>query len=192
MGLKDDFKAIKTSFNTEEKFIENFIKSERFIQKYKIYIFLLIAILLLWFIISFINTKINEYNNKKSNEIYTSLLNNPNDQNLLNKLQQKNINLYTIFLIQEFAQDSNNTKLKDKIEILKFNSDINSVLKNIIYASLGEKSVFLKDYDKIFQAYQLLKEKKIKQANVLLSQINENSSLNQIAKNLKHYQGISQ
>ncbi|MFK0353984.1 hypothetical protein ACISNM_09075, partial [Campylobacter jejuni] len=36
-----------------------------------------------------------------------------------------------------------------------------------------------------------IKDKKEK-TKVLLSQIKENSSLNQIAKNLKHYQGITQ
>ncbi|EOH2233951.1 hypothetical protein ACLWFS_001094, partial [Campylobacter jejuni] len=35
-------------------------------------------------------------------------------------------------------------------------------------------------------------QNKIEEANVLLSQIKENSSLSQIAKNLKHYQGITQ
>ncbi|TKX32644.1 hypothetical protein [Campylobacter aviculae] len=192
MRLKDNLKAIKTEFNTEEKFIENFIRSERFIQKYKIYIFLLIIILILWFAISFINSKINEYNEKESNRIYTSLLNNPNDQDLLNKLEQKNENLYAIFLMEKFVNDSNNTKLKSQIQALKDNSNVNPLLQNIISASLEENSIFLKDYDKVFKAYQLLKENKIKQADILLSQINENSSLNQIAKNLKHYQGISQ
>ena len=50
----------------------------------------------------------------------------------------------------------------------------------------------LKNYDKLLEAYKLLEQNKIEEANVLLSQIKENSSLNQIAKNLKHYQGITQ
>ncbi|MBW1422531.1 hypothetical protein AT909_02680 [Campylobacter jejuni] len=45
---------------------------------------------------------------------------------------------------------------------------------------------------KLLEAYKLLEQNKIEEANVLLSQIKENSSLNQIAKNLKHYQGITQ
>ena len=52
--------------------------------------------------------------------------------------------------------------------------------------------IFLKNYDKLLEAYKLLEQNKIEEANVLLSQIKENSSLNQIAKNLKHYQGITQ
>ncbi|HEF3558331.1 TPA: hypothetical protein R9133_001619, partial [Campylobacter upsaliensis] len=48
------------------------------------------------------------------------------------------------------------------------------------------------DYAKILEAYVLLEQKKIEEANVLLAQIKSNTPLEKIAKNLKHYQGISQ
>ncbi len=192
MGLKDNLKAVKTELNTEEQFIENFIKGERFIRKYKFYIFALITILILWFAISFINNEINENNIKESNEIYTNLLHNPNNKELLNKLKDKNINLYTIFLMKEFSNNTDNNEFKQELQNLSKDLNINPLLRNIILVSLHEKSIFLKNYDKILQAYRLLKENKIEEADILLSQIKENSSLNQIAKNLKHYQGISQ
>lgn len=192
MGLKDNLKAVKTELNTEEQFIENFIKGERFIRKYKFYIFALIAILILWFAISFINNKINENNIKESNEIYTNLLYDPNNKELLGKLKDKNINLYAIFLMKEFSNNTDNNEFKQELQNLSKDSNINLLLRNIILTSLHEKSIFLKNYDKILQAYKLLKENKIEEADILLSQIKDNSSLSQIAKNLKHYQGISQ
>lgn len=192
MGLKDNLKAVKTELNTEEQFIENFIKGERFIRKYKFYIFALITILILWFAINCINNEINENNIKESNEIYTNLLHNPNNKELLNKLKDKNINLYTIFLMKEFSNNTDNNEFKQELQNLSKDLNINPLLRNIILVSLHEKSIFLKNYDKILQAYRLLKENKIEEADILLSQIKENSSLNQIAKNLKHYQGISQ
>ncbi|MBZ7963483.1 hypothetical protein [Campylobacter sp. 2457A] len=192
MSLKDNLKSIKTDLNAEEKMIENFIKSERFIKKYKKYIFLIAIIAVLWFAISFGISKVEEYNKKESNRIYTQLLKYPNDTNLLNQLKQKNVNLYAIFLINEIQNDNNNTNLKNQLKAISSDSDINPLLQNIIFAFLGEKSIFLKDYDKLLEACKLLEENKIEQANVLLSQINENSGLKQIAKNLKHYQGISQ
>ena len=191
MGLKYNLKAVKAEINTEEQFIENFIKGERFIKKYKLYIFALIAILIIWFTISFISGKIEQYNIEESNKIYTSLLNNPNDQALLEQLKNKNANLYAIFLMKELAKDINNTEIKSQLQSLSSNSDANHLLKNIISLPLGEKSIFLKNYDKILQAYRLLGEGKIEQANILLSQIKDDSALSQIAKNLKHYQGIS-
>lgn len=192
MGLKDNLKAVKNELNTEEQFIENFIKGERFIRKYKFYISAIVIVLIAWFIGDFTISKINEYKIKKANEIYANLLQNPNDKNLLEKLKNKNINLYAVFLLKENIDDFNNTTFQNELRQIYSNTQTNPLLKNIIALSLGDKSIFLKNYDKLLEAYRLLEQNKIEEANILLSQIKENSSLSQIAKNLKHYQGIAQ
>ncbi|EDJ0373869.1 hypothetical protein GEX89_04265 [Campylobacter jejuni] len=192
MGLKDNLKAVKNELNTEEQFIENFIKGERFIRKYKFYISAVVIILVAWFAGNFIITKINDYKTKEANEIYANLIQDPSNKNLLEQLKNKNTNLYTIFLLKENINDLNNTAFQNELKQIYNNAQTNTLLKNIIALSLGDKSIFLKNYDKLLEAYKLLEQNKIEEANVLLSQIKENSSLNQIAKNLKHYQGITQ
>ncbi|EAI0205620.1 hypothetical protein E0Z44_05250 [Campylobacter jejuni] len=192
MGLKDNLKAVKNELNTEEQFIENFIKGERFIRKYKFYISAVVIILVAWFAGNFIISKINNYKTKEANEIYANLIQDPSDKNLLEQLKNKNTNLYTIFLLKENINDLNNTAFQNELKQIYNNAQTNTLLKNIIALSLGDKSIFLKNYDKLLEAYKLLEQNKIEEANVLLSQIKENSSLNQIAKNLKHYQGITQ
>ncbi|HED8177598.1 TPA: hypothetical protein R6C67_000776 [Campylobacter jejuni] len=192
MGLKDNLKAVKNELNTEEQFIENFIKGERFIRKYKFYISAVVIILVAWFAGNFIISKINNYKTKEANEIYTNLIQDPSNKNLLEQLKNKNTNLYTIFLLKENINDLNNTAFQNELKQIYNNAQTNTLLKNIIVLSLGDKSIFLKNYDKLLEAYKLLEQNKIEEANVLLSQIKENSSLNQIAKNLKHYQGITQ
>ncbi|RTJ94862.1 hypothetical protein C3H43_03725 [Campylobacter jejuni] len=192
MGLKDNLKAVKNELNTEEQFIENFIKGERFIRKYKFYISAVVIILVAWFAGNFIISKINDYKTKEANEIYANLIQDPSNKNLLEQLKNKNINLYAIFLLKENINDFNNTTLQNELKQIYNNAQTNTLLKNIIALSLGDKSIFLKNYDKLLEAYKLLEQNKIEEANVLLSQIKENSSLNQIAKNLKHYQGITQ
>ncbi|HEF1576379.1 TPA: hypothetical protein R8T42_000365 [Campylobacter jejuni] len=192
MGLKDNLKAVKNELNTEEQFIENFIKGERFIRKYKFYISAVVIILVAWFAGNFIISKINDYKTKEANEIYANLIQDPSNKNLLEQLKNKNTNLYTIFLLKENINDLNNTAFQNKLKQIYNNAQTNTLLKNIIALSLGDKSIFLKNYDKLLEAYKLLEQNKIEEANVLLSQIKENSSLNQIAKNLKHYQGITQ
>ncbi|EIX1497089.1 hypothetical protein MKF11_001293 [Campylobacter jejuni] len=192
MGLKDNLKAIKNELNTEEQFIENFIKGERFIRKYKFYISAVVIILVAWFAGNFIISKINDYKTKEANEIYANLIQDPSNKNLLEQLKNKNTNLYAIFLLKENINDFNNTTLQNELKQIYNNAQTNTLLKNIIALSLGDKSIFLKNYDKLLEAYKLLEQNKIEEANVLLSQIKENSSLNQIAKNLKHYQGITQ
>ncbi|EAH8791843.1 hypothetical protein MWY23_000457 [Campylobacter jejuni] len=192
MGLKDNLKAVKNELNTEEQFIENFIKGERFIRKYKFYISAVVIILVAWFAGNFIISKINNYKTKEANEIYANLIQDPSNKNLLEQLKNKNTNLYAIFLLKENINDFNNTALQNELKQIYNNAQTNTLLKNIIALSLGDKSIFLKNYDKLLEAYKLLEQNKIEEANVLLSQIKENSSLNQIAKNLKHYQGITQ
>ncbi|BEK45584.1 hypothetical protein PX517_000938 [Campylobacter jejuni] len=192
MGLKDNLKAVKNELNTEEQFIENFIKGERFIRKYKFYISAVVIILVAWFAGNFIISKINDYKTKETNEIYANLIQDPSNKNLLEQLKNKNTNLYAIFLLKENINDFNNTALQNELKQIYNNAQTNTLLKNIIALSLRDKSIFLKNYDKLLEAYKLLEQNKIEEANVLLSQIKENSSLNQIAKNLKHYQGITQ
>ncbi|EAM0272559.1 hypothetical protein FXB36_00370 [Campylobacter jejuni] len=192
MGLKDNLKAVKNELNTEEQFIENFIKGERFIRKYKFYISAVVIILVAWFAGNFIISKINDYKTKEANEIYANLIQDPSNKNLLEQLKNKNTNLYTIFLLKENINDLNNTAFQNELKQIYNNAQTNTLLKNIIALSLGDKSIFLKNYDKLLEAYKLLEQNKIEEANVLLSRIKENSSLNQIAKNLKHYQGITQ
>ncbi|EOI9306862.1 hypothetical protein ACXPCG_002179 [Campylobacter jejuni] len=192
MGLKDNLKAVKNELNTEEQFIENFIKGERFIRKYKFYISAVVIILVAWFAGNFIISKINDYKTKEANEIYANLIQDPSNKNLLEQLKNKNTNLYAIFLLKENINDFNNTTLQNELKQIYNNAQTNTLLKNIIALSLGDKSIFLKNYDKLLEAYKLLEQNKIEEANVLLSRIKENSSLNQIAKNLKHYQGITQ
>ncbi|ECQ5565119.1 TPA: hypothetical protein R5B40_000781 [Campylobacter jejuni] len=192
MGLKDNLKAVKNELDTEEQFIENFIKGERFIRKYKFYISAVVIILVAWFAGNFIISKINDYKTKEANEIYANLIQDPSNKNLLEQLKNKNTNLYAIFLLKENINDFNNTALQNELKQIYNNAQTNTLLKNIIALSLGDKSIFLKNYDKLLEAYKLLEQNKIEEANVLLSQIKENSSLNQIAKNLKHYQGITQ
>ncbi|AZR08307.1 TPA: hypothetical protein R2A51_000895 [Campylobacter jejuni] len=192
MGLKDNLKAVKNELNTEEQFIENFIKGERFIRKYKFYISAVVIILVAWFAGNFIISKINDYKTKEANEIYANLIQDPSNKNLLEQLKNKNTNLYAIFLLKENINDFNNTALQNELKQIYSNTQTNTLLKNIIALSLGDKSMFLKNYDKLLEAYKFLEQNKIEEANVLLSQIKENSSLNQIAKNLKHYQGITQ
>ncbi|ECZ6120405.1 hypothetical protein F8Z44_01445 [Campylobacter jejuni] len=192
MGLKDNLKAVKNELNTEEQFIENFIKGERFIRKYKFYISVVVIILVAWFAGNFIISKINDYKTKEANEIYANLIQDPSNKNLLEQLKNKNTNLYAIFLLKENINDFNNTTLQNELKHIYNNAQTNTLLKNIIALSLGGKSIFLKNYDKLLEAYKLLEQNRIEETNVLFSQIKENSSLNQIAKNLKHYQGITQ
>ena len=192
MALKEKFKSNKQEMNTEEQFLENFIKGERFIRKYKLYLVSFVIIFVLWLIVSFVMDTIKESNVRESNEIYANLLVKNDDKILLDKLKNKNLNLYAIFLMQKLTQNPTNTQILQELNALSESEKIDPLFRNIIALTNNNKSIFLKDYAKILEAYVLLEQKKIEEANVLLAQIKPNTPLEKIAKNLKHYQGISQ
>ncbi|MCW1360756.1 hypothetical protein [Campylobacter sp. CCS1377] len=179
MALKDDLNTIKSELSAQEQMIGNFIKGERFIRKYKYYFLALIVTLLLWFLISFIINLVKENNIKTSNELYISLIKDPNNQEKLNSLKDKNANLYAIYLL---SQNSSNLQ---ELENLK----LDPLLKSIVDLELNKDSILLKEYKKLLLAYSLLEQNKIKEAQVIFSQIDPNSQIGQLANNLKHYQG---
>ncbi|WP_411763209.1 hypothetical protein [Campylobacter novaezeelandiae] len=192
--IKDKQLKFQNNLKTEnssiqENFFKTFIHSERFFKKYKFYILIVIICLLVWFIVSIINKKIEEKNIKENNQIYLTLIQNPNDDKIASNLKEKNINLYALFLISQLNKNNTDSKIIDQLKQISQTSKINFLIKNIIDLELHQKSLFLKDYSKILEAYNFLEQNKIEEAKVLLNQIKNNSEFKQIADNLKHYQG---
>lgn len=181
MSLKDDLKAIKSTLSAEETMIENFIKGERFIKKYKFIFLALVALLVVYLIYHYTSNTLSEKAIATNNEIYISLLNNPDDSDKLAQLKAKNPNLYVLFLLS-----------RQDLELLKEvqNLKIDPLLKEILNANESLDGKFLGDYNKLLQAYELLEQDKIEEANLILAQIPVNSELKDLVNNFKHYKGI--
>ncbi|EAL2830833.1 hypothetical protein A0Z62_07105 [Campylobacter lari] len=180
MALKENLKAVKEELGSQEQMMENFIKSERFIRKYKYYFIALIALLVLYFSGSYIYNIKQEKNIQESNIIFNNLLKNPSDQKLIEELKQKNANLYTIYIMGQNNQDLNQT----------LSLNIDPLLKQIVLAQNNQKSDFLKDYNTLLIGFEFLKQNDFKNADVEFNKIPINSPLWQIITSLKHYQGI--
>ncbi|EAI3906006.1 hypothetical protein ACR3S7_001478 [Campylobacter lari] len=180
MALKENLKAVKEELSSQEQMMENFIKSERFIRKYKYYFIALITLLILYFSGSYIYNIKQEKNIQESNIIFNNLLKNPSDQKLIEELKQKNANLYTIYIMGQNNQDLNQT----------LSLNIDPLLKQIVLAQNNQKSDFLKDYNTLLIGFEFLKQNDFKNADVEFNKIPINSPLWQIITSLKHYQGI--
>ncbi len=182
MSLKEDLKAIKGTLSAEETMIENFIKGERFIKKYKLVFLAVVGLLVVYLIYHYTSNTLNEKTVAKNNEIYISLLNNPDDSEKLAQLKAKNPNLYVLFLLSR----PDSTELIKEAENLK----LDPLLKEILNANEHLDGKFLGDYNKLLQAYELLEQDKIEEANLILAQIPVNSELKDLVNNFKHYKGI--
>ncbi|AJC85998.1 hypothetical protein [Campylobacter sp. RM16704] len=180
MALKENLKAAQQELNSQEQMIESFIKSERFIKKYKYYLITIITLLFVYFCGNYFYKINQEKNIKESNAIFVSLLKNPTDKKLLEDLKQKNANLYTIFTINQANYDLNQT----------ISLNIDPLLKQIVLAQNNQKSDFLKDYNTLLKGFEFLKNNNFKDADIEFNKIPISSPLWQIITSLKHYQGI--
>lgn len=182
MSLKENLQAVKNSLSTEEQMIENFIKGERFIRKYRFIIIALVGLLFVYLVYYYTSDAFSQSTMQKNNDIYVSLLENPDDTEKLELLKNKNPNLYVLFLLTRF----DNSPELEKASELK----LNPLVKEILKANYSNDSKFLKEYNTILQAYDLLKQGKIQEADVILAQIPQNSELRELVNNFKHYKGI--
>lgn len=190
MSLKENIDAIKNEISTEEKFLEGIIKSERFFKKYKLPIIVAIAIL----IISGAGYGIMQMQIQKrlevSNEAYATLLENPNDSVALQKLKDNNERLFYFYQFQMALKNSDTEKLQ---EISQYTLDpLISDLASYQLNDNSDQSVLLTSFQALNEAYQLLKEGNIEEANAAFAKIDIDSPLRNIVKNLQHYKGSKQ
>ncbi|OCR91626.1 hypothetical protein CFT12S02225_00795 [Campylobacter fetus subsp. testudinum] len=185
MAIKDDLNYIKTEISSQEQFLENAIRSERFIKKNKKIIIAIVAAAVIALIAYAVLNQIKSSNIAESNSAYTTLLSNPNDKKAKQTLIEKNPSLFALYAIKT-AYDSNSTEILD--EASNLTSD--PLLKQILQNAKGDNSDgLLSTYNSLVKGYELLTQNKLPEAKIEFSKIPSNSPLEPIAKNLEHYQG---
>ncbi|MCR4941546.1 MAG: hypothetical protein K5978_01965 [Campylobacter sp.] len=185
MAIKENIDYIKDELNTQEQFLENMIKGERFIKKYKFIIIAFLLIAIVGGIIYYVNDSINESKIAKSNEIYNHLITNPNDTKSIDELQKLSPSLFALYKFRQF-QDANDTKSVENLT----NLNIDPILKQIFsaYTQKGNSEI-LADYNALLKGYEFLKQNKFAEAKAQFAKIPQDSQLINIVKNLQHFQG---
>lgn len=192
MGLTENIKAVKEEISTEEQFLEGMIKSERFLKRNKKYIIAIGVLLLAGAGGYAINDVMVKDRLKASNEAYQVLLKDAKNTTALETLKQKNPKLYGMFLFEKALQTGNIEALKIVAE-----SKDNPILADVAAYQLAQldanatpKGELLSGLVLLQEGYNLLKEKKVEEARLKFAQIEANSPLKHVAKNLEHYQGL--
>lgn len=191
MSLKENLDGIKQEIGAEEQFLESVIKTERFYKKYKRQVQLGVAILVIAAIVYPSYGYIKQRNLRLSNIAYETLLTNPSDKEALNTLKDKNQPLYDTYKFRAAVTKKNVAKLEElsKNKNEKFLSDLSTYELAQIKNSKKVNSELLKGFALLEEGYDLLKVGKISQAQLKFAQIDTNSPLFKIVKNLSHYQG---
>lgn len=189
MSLKENVDYVKQELNSEEKFLEGFVKVERFYKKYKTLILGLIAILIIAGIALVVKSNIDESNKLEANLAFEKILKNPEDKDAMAKLKETNTNLYNIatYLVA-----------KDKGEIVKVNvpylkelTTYQEAVKNNSISELNnvsmENNFLLKEFAIFNKALLLANEGKFEEAKTTLNLIPNTSKANDLANLLNHY-----
>ena len=189
MSIKENVDYVKTELSSEEKFLENFVKGERFFKKYKTLIFGFIAVIFIGIIAIFIKNHLDESNKFEANIAFNKVLENSNDSQALADLKEKSPQLYDIAI---FLQAKNESKQTDiNVPLLKELSKYQTALANKSISELDnlsmQKDFLLKEFAIFNKALLLTNEGKFNEAKTSLALIPETSKAHELAKLLNHY-----
>ncbi|MDD2291689.1 MAG: hypothetical protein PHV52_05390 [Aliarcobacter sp.] len=189
MSIKENVDYVKTELSSEEKFLENFVKGERFFKKYKTLIFAFVAIILVGFIAFFIKNSIAQSNKLEANIAFNKVLENSNDTQALADLKEKNPELYDVALFLQAKKDAKSVDIN--VPLLKELSKYSAALANKNISELDNLSMqndfLLKEFAIFNKALFLTNEGKFNEAKTTLALIPQTSKAFELAKLLNHY-----
>lgn len=189
MSIKENVDYVKTELSSEEKFLENFVRSERFFKKYKTLIFAFLVIVVVGLIGIFIKNEFDESNKFEANLAFNKVLENSNDTKALADLKERNKNLYEIAIYLQAKKDSKVSEIN--VPFLKELSKYQTALANKSISELDNISMqsdfLLKDFAIFNKALILANEGKFPEAKTTLALIPETSKAFELAKLLNHY-----
>jgi len=195
LSLKENIEMVKEELNSEEKFFEKAVITEKFVNKYKkLIIGSVVAVVVV--VGANIAYDINQKNKISSaNAALASLQKDSKNSNASAELKSLSPNLYDVWLFSEAMANKDLTALQElknskalivsdlvSYELAQDKKDVES-LNNY---SLKQDAIF-KDLSLVQSAVLLMNENKIDEARTKLSNVSANSSLSKLVKALLHY-----
>lgn len=185
MAIKENIDAIKQGLSTEEQFLEGMIKGERIFKKYKWPLIIGGTVLVIGFVGYVIMTTMQEKNIAEANVAYATLMKNPNDQAALQALKDSKTPLYATFLANQGLESND----KEALEAI-LASDADVLLKDLAsYQLTGQNDGLLSNLAALQEGYLRLEAGDADGAKIAFNKIELTSPLQNIVKNLQHYQG---
>ncbi|AXH13260.1 tetratricopeptide repeat protein [Halarcobacter bivalviorum] len=189
MSLKENVDYVKNELSSEEKFLESFVKIERFYKKYKMIIILLVIVIIGLVIGIFATKQIQASNKLEANIAFNKVMENPKDTEAQNILKDKSLQLYEVALYAQALEDGkfNDTKLKYFKELVAYQKALeeNSIEK--LNTVSMEKDFLLKEFAIFNKALLQAKEGKFEDAKATLKLIPADSQVNDLVTALNHY-----
>jgi hypothetical protein len=192
LSLKENIDMVKEELNSEEKFFEKAVMTEKFIKKYKnIMIGSVVAVVVL--VAANIAYNANESSKiAAANAALSTLQKDAGNSAALSELKTLSPNLHDVWIFSQAVAN------KD-IEAMKSLKDSKAlIIGDLVAYELSSDAASLEDYaskqDAIFRdlalvqgAVMLFNENKIEEAKHKLSKVSKESSLGKLVEALMHY-----
>lgn len=188
MSLKDNVGYLKDELSSEEKFLENFVKSERFFKKNKTLIITILAILVIG-IVGYTAKKAIDSSNKYDANITLSQFLENGDEKALTSLKSKNEKLYEVALFLKAKKDNKTVQVELPLikELAKFQEATSSKNVDELSSLAMQNDFLLKEFALFNKALILTNENKYEEAKTTLKQIPQTSKAYELATLLNHY-----
>lgn len=190
MSMKENVDYLKDNLNNEEKFLESFIKVERFYKKYKKLIIVVVIVAVLLGIGFLVKKNIDEQNKLAANIAFDKVLKNKDDKESIAVLKEKNYKLYEVAKYLHTKKDSK-TDIKIDLpflkELLAYENSIKAKNIDALNDVSMQNDFLLKEFAIFNKAILLINEKKYAQARNTLKLIPNTSRVFELSNLLKHY-----
>jgi predicted negative regulator of RcsB-dependent stress response len=188
MSIKENVNYVKDELSSEEKFLENFVKGERFFRKYKTLIFAIVVLAIIVPIGYVIKKDLDESNKLEANAAFNKFLES-NDEKALATLKDKNEKLYEIALFLQARKDNKTVEINTPVlkELAKFQIAMESKNTKELENLSMQNDFLLKEFAIFNKALLLTNEGKFEEAKTALKQIPQTSKATELANLLNHY-----
>ena len=195
LSLKENLEMVKDELNSEEKFFEKAVITERFVKKYKKPLIGAVVAIVLVVVGNLAYTASEQNRIESANQTLAKLQQNPKDELALARLESLSPALHDVWVYSQAIAQKNAAdleKLKNsKALLVKDASTYEAAEYKEDLASLEsyseEQKAIYKDLAAVMSAVILMDKGKIDEAHDRLQMISANSPLAQMASALMHY-----
>lgn len=195
MSLKENMQALKEELNSEEKFFESAVRTERFVKKYQKPMIASVVVLLLALGSSIGYQSYQESKNDRANEALNTLLSNPTDQSAMKALADNSSSLYELYTLSKALREKDANTLKtlqsasspEVSDIATYESAVLANNANALEAYSKKQGSLYQELAIIELAVLRIQKGDSKAANASLGLIKEDSAIYPLAQMLSHY-----
>lgn len=195
MSLKENMQALKEELNSEEKFFESAVRTERFVKKYQKPMIASAVVLLLALGGSIGYQSYQESKIERANVALNTLLSNPADQSAIKVLADNSSSLYELYTLSKALREKDGNTLKtlqsasspEVSDIATYESAVLSNNAQALEAYSKKQGSLYQELAIIELAVLSIQKGESKAANTSLGLIKEDSAIYPLAQMLSHY-----